>query len=108
MSQDIPLVTVAAFFQKDPQSLVVHTGVGHDSLEALKGKPMRVPTAGALGMRDGAPLTQAPHKLLNRFRPVGNFTFAAGFLPTGFGHRHRNRFLVDIQAHIRGVNFLPG
>lgn len=46
VSQDIPLVTVAAFFQKDPQSLVVHTGVGHDSLEDLKGKSMRVPTAG--------------------------------------------------------------
>ena len=46
VNQDIPLVTVAAFFQKDPQSLVVHTGVGNDSLQAMKGKPMRVPTAG--------------------------------------------------------------
>ena len=46
VNQGIPLVTVAAFFQKDPQSLVVHTGVGNDSLEAMKGKPMRVPTAG--------------------------------------------------------------
>lgn len=46
VNQGIPLVTVAAFFQKDPQSLVVHEGVGHDSLEDLKGKPMRVPTAG--------------------------------------------------------------
>ncbi len=44
--EGIPLVTVAAFFQKDPQSLMVHTGVGHDSVEALKGKPIRVPTAG--------------------------------------------------------------
>lgn len=46
VNQGIPLVTVAAFFQKDPQSLVVHTGVGNDSLEEMKGKPMRVPTAG--------------------------------------------------------------
>ncbi|WP_339799227.1 ABC transporter substrate-binding protein [uncultured Marinobacter sp.] len=46
VNQGIPLVTVAAFFQKDPQSLVVHNDVGHDSLEDLKGKPMRVPTAG--------------------------------------------------------------
>ncbi|MAM00131.1 ABC transporter substrate-binding protein [Hydrocarboniclastica marina] len=46
VEQDIPLVTVAAFFQKDPQSLVVHRNVGHDSLEKLKGKAMRVPTAG--------------------------------------------------------------
>ena len=46
VNQGIPLVTVAAFFQKDPQSLVVHEGVGNDSLEAMKGKSMRVPTAG--------------------------------------------------------------
>lgn len=46
VAEDVPLVTVAAFFQKDPQSLVVHKGVGHDSLEKLKGKGMRVPTAG--------------------------------------------------------------
>ena len=46
VNQGIPLVTVAAFFQKDPQSLVVHEGVCNDSLEAMKGKSMRVPTAG--------------------------------------------------------------
>ncbi|MDO6443110.1 ABC transporter substrate-binding protein [Marinobacter sp. 2_MG-2023] len=46
VNQGIPLVTVAAFFQKDPQSLVVHEEVGNDSLEDMKGKPMRVPTAG--------------------------------------------------------------
>lgn len=46
VEQGIPLVTVAAFFQKDPQSLVVHSEVGHDSLEKLKGKAIRVPTAG--------------------------------------------------------------
>jgi len=46
VNQGIPLVTVAAFFQKDPQSLVVRAGVGNDSLEEMKGKPMRVPTAG--------------------------------------------------------------
>lgn len=44
--QDIPLVTVAAFFQKDPQSLVAHAGVGNDSLGDLKGKGLRIPTAG--------------------------------------------------------------
>lgn len=46
VQQDIPLVTVAAFFQKDPQSLVAHSGVGNDSLEELKGKGLRIPTAG--------------------------------------------------------------
>ncbi|RBW48786.1 ABC transporter substrate-binding protein [Marinobacter sp. F3R11] len=46
VKEDIPLVTVAAFFQKDPQTLVVHKNAGNDSLEDMKGKPMRVPTAG--------------------------------------------------------------
>lgn len=46
VQQGIPLVTVAAFFQKDPQSLVAHSGVGNDSLEDLKGKGLRIPTAG--------------------------------------------------------------
>ncbi len=38
----IPLVTVAAFFQKDPQCLLAHPGVGNDHLEDLRGKPIWV------------------------------------------------------------------
>ena len=38
----IPMVCVGAIFQKDPQVLVSHAGVGNDSLAAMKGKPMRV------------------------------------------------------------------
>ena len=36
------MVTVAALFQKDPQSLLAHPGQGNDSLAALKGKPIMV------------------------------------------------------------------
>ncbi|MDJ0553147.1 MAG: ABC transporter substrate-binding protein [Microcoleaceae cyanobacterium MO_207.B10] len=36
----IPTITVAAIFQKDPQVLIAHPGVGNDSLEKLKGKPI--------------------------------------------------------------------
>lgn len=36
----IPTITVAAIFQKDPQVLIAHPGVGNDSLEQLKGKPI--------------------------------------------------------------------
>lgn len=39
---DIPMVAVAAIFQKEPQILMAHPGVGHDSLEALNGKPILV------------------------------------------------------------------
>ncbi len=39
---DIPMVAVAASFQKDPAVLIAHKGVGNDSLAALKGKPIMV------------------------------------------------------------------
>ncbi len=46
VKQGIPLVTVASMMQKDPQTLVAHKGVGHDTLEGMKGEPVKVPTAG--------------------------------------------------------------
>jgi len=42
-AQGVPIVTVFASFQKDPQTLVTHAGVGHDKLADLKGKPVRLP-----------------------------------------------------------------
>ena len=39
---DIPTVMVAAIFQKEPQILMAHPGVGHDSLEDLVGKPILI------------------------------------------------------------------
>lgn len=42
----IPMVTVAAIFQKDPRVLLAHPGQGHDSLEAMKGKPILIGSAG--------------------------------------------------------------
>jgi NitT/TauT family transport system substrate-binding protein len=38
----VPVVTVAAIFQKDPQVLIAHPGQGHDSLPALRGKPIMI------------------------------------------------------------------
>jgi NitT/TauT family transport system substrate-binding protein len=38
--ENIPMVAVAALFQKDPQVLIAHPGQGNDSFEALKGKPI--------------------------------------------------------------------
>jgi len=40
VKQSIPMVAVAAFFQKDPQVLIAHPGV--TSLAALKGKPIMI------------------------------------------------------------------
>ncbi|MFB8791269.1 MAG: ABC transporter substrate-binding protein [Potamolinea sp.] len=45
LEEGIPKITVAAIFQKDPQVLIAHPGVGHDSLEKLKGKPILVSAA---------------------------------------------------------------
>jgi len=46
VASGVPIVTVAAIFQKDPQILMAHPGQGHDTLEALKGKPVMI-SAGA-------------------------------------------------------------
>jgi NitT/TauT family transport system substrate-binding protein len=40
--EGVPLVAVAALFQKDPQVLIAHPGQGNDSLAALKGKPIMI------------------------------------------------------------------
>ena len=40
--QKIPMVAVAAMFQKDPSVLIAHPGQGNDSLAALKGKPIMI------------------------------------------------------------------
>jgi NitT/TauT family transport system substrate-binding protein len=42
VQQDIPYVAVAAGFQKDPDILMAHPGVGNDTFEDLKGKPIAV------------------------------------------------------------------
>jgi NitT/TauT family transport system substrate-binding protein len=40
--ENIPMVAVAAIFQKDPSVLIAHPGQGEDSLAALKGRPMMI------------------------------------------------------------------
>jgi NitT/TauT family transport system substrate-binding protein len=44
----IPLVCIGAIFQKDPQVIISHPGVGNDSLAQLKGKPMMIGQGGRL------------------------------------------------------------
>ena len=40
--QNIPMVAVAAIFQKDPTVLIAHPGQGADSFAALKGRPIMI------------------------------------------------------------------
>jgi NitT/TauT family transport system substrate-binding protein len=42
VSQNIPMVAVAAIFQKDPSVLIAHPGQGDDNLAALRGKPIMI------------------------------------------------------------------
>jgi NitT/TauT family transport system substrate-binding protein len=42
VAENIPMVAVAAMFQKDPSVLIAHPGVGNDNLAALKGKPIMI------------------------------------------------------------------
>jgi NitT/TauT family transport system substrate-binding protein len=49
VQQNIPMVAVAAIFQKDPAVLIAHPGVGNDSLAALKGKPIMISGATRTG-----------------------------------------------------------
>jgi NitT/TauT family transport system substrate-binding protein len=48
VAANIPKVTIAAPFQKSPLVLIAHPGVGNDSLEQLKGKPILVSSAGTV------------------------------------------------------------
>jgi NitT/TauT family transport system substrate-binding protein len=50
--QDLPFLSIAAIFQKDPQVLIAHPGVGNDSFPQLKGKPIMVPNGGRVAYWD--------------------------------------------------------
>src|SRR5437762_13197407 len=42
VQQKIPMVAVAAIFQKDPSVLIAHPGQGDDTLAARKGRPIMI------------------------------------------------------------------
>jgi NitT/TauT family transport system substrate-binding protein len=46
VKESIPFLAIAAIFQKDPQVLISHPGVGHDNLAALNGKPILIAAGG--------------------------------------------------------------
>jgi len=45
VKEKLPFFCIASIFQKDPQILMSHPGVGNDSFEALKGKPILIGAA---------------------------------------------------------------
>jgi NitT/TauT family transport system substrate-binding protein len=46
VEQNLPFLTIASIFQKDPQVIICHPGVGNDSVPALRGKTILVGAAG--------------------------------------------------------------
>lgn len=40
VKENIPLVTIAAMFQKSPRVLIAHSGQGDDTIEQMRGKPI--------------------------------------------------------------------
>jgi NitT/TauT family transport system substrate-binding protein len=44
--EGLPFIVIASSFQKDPQVLISHPGVGNDTLADLKGKPIMIGAAG--------------------------------------------------------------
>ena len=49
VKQAIPMVAVAAMFQKDPQVLIAHPGRAKGGLKALKGRPIHIGADTRLG-----------------------------------------------------------
>ena len=47
--QGIPVLAVAAFFQKDPEVLIAHPGTGSDTIAEMKGKPIMISAANRSG-----------------------------------------------------------
>ena len=46
VEESIPTIVVAGFFQKDPQCIMAHPGVGHDTFVSLKGAPIFIAKEG--------------------------------------------------------------
>jgi NitT/TauT family transport system substrate-binding protein len=42
VANEIPMVTIAAFFQKDPSVLISHAGTKNDTFQQMKGKPILI------------------------------------------------------------------
>ena len=44
--ENLPFLVIASIMQKDPQVIICHPGVGHDTMAALRGKPILIAAAG--------------------------------------------------------------
>lgn len=104
--EKIPMVAIAAFFQKDPSVLIAHPGVGNNSLAALKGKPIMIGADTRVGwwlfLKAKFGYTD------NQIRPYNfNMTpFLADKTAVQQGYLTSEPFLIEQQSHVKPVVFL--
>jgi NitT/TauT family transport system substrate-binding protein len=106
VQQSIPMVAVAAFFQKDPSVLIAHPGVGNDSLAALKGKPIMISADTRVGW--WLFLKAKFGYSDNQIRPYNfNMTpFLADKNAVQQGYLTSEPFLIEKEGHIKPLVFL--
>ena len=106
VAQSIPMVAVAAFFQKDPSVLIAHPGVGNDSLAALKGKPIMIGADTRVGW--WLFLKAKFGYSDSQIRPYNfNMTpFLADKNAVQQGYLTSEPFLIEKQGHVKPVVFL--
>jgi len=104
--EKIPMVAVAAFFQKDPSVLIAHPGVGNDSLAALKGKPIMIGADTRVGW--WLFLKAKFGYSDSQIRPYNfNMTpFLADKNAVQQGYLTSEPFLIEKQGHVKPVVFL--
>ncbi|HXR88533.1 MAG TPA: ABC transporter substrate-binding protein [Stellaceae bacterium] len=104
--EKIPMVAVAAFFQKDPSVLVAHPGVGNDSLASLKGKPIMIGADTRVGW--WLFLKAKFGYSDNQIRPYNfNMTpFLADKKSVQQGYLTSEPFLIEKQGGVKPVVFL--
>ncbi len=106
VKEKIPMVAVAAFFQKDPSVLIAHPGVGNDSLAALKGKPIMIGADTRVGW--WLFLKAKFGYSDSQIRPYNfNMTpFLADKKAVQQGYLTSEPFLIEKQGHVKPVVFL--
>jgi NitT/TauT family transport system substrate-binding protein len=106
VKENIPMVAVAAFFQKDPSVLIAHPGIGNDSLAALKGKPIMIGADTRVGW--WLFLKAKFGYSDSQIRPYNfNMTpFLADKNAVQQGYLTSEPFLIEKEGHIKPVVFL--
>ncbi len=106
VAQNIPTIVVAGMFQKDPQCVLSHPGVGHDTFASLKGAPIFVGKEGVASFYRW--MVSAYGFSEDDVKPYTYNTgpFIADPKSAQQGYATSEPFAVEQQAHIKPNVFL--